>query len=124
MIGLTAALLAGCADDSSPQTMDALQDRVGAVVAASNSGNGTAARTALAALRTDVTTAQRLGSLSPERAADLARLADEVEAALPAVVKAPSPPAPAAVRPAPRQPEPARDGGKGKGKDEEEDKDD
>ena len=129
MLVLTAVLLAGCGEDSSPQTRDALQDRVGAVVVAANAGDGATARTALAALRADVRNAQRLGSLSPERSANLARLADEVEAALPAAAKAPAPapPAPAVAPQPPRQPEPDKDAGKGGkgGKDEEdEDKDD
>ena len=83
LLVLTAVLLAGCGEDSSPQTRDALQDRVGAVVVAANAGDATTARTALAALRADVEDAQRLGSLSAERAAELTRLADDVEAALP-----------------------------------------
>ena len=126
LIVLTAVLLAGCGQDSSPQTRDALQDRVGAVIAAANAGDGGAARTALAALRADVEGAQRLGSLSRERAADLTRLADEVEAALPA---APTPPPPAATRtpvaPGPAAPDPEQGKGeddrKGGGKDEKDD---
>ena len=127
LIVLTAVLLAGCGQDSLPQTRDALQDRVGAVIAAANAGDGGASRTALAALRADVEGAQRLGSLSRERAADLARLADEVEAALPA----PPPPSPspkasrAPVAPAPAAPDPERGKGnddrKGGGKDEKDD---
>ena len=121
LIVLTGVLLAGCGQDLSPQTRDALQDRVGAVVAATNAGDGGAARTALAALRADVAGAQRLGSLSRERAGDLTRLADEVEAALP-----PPPPPPAATRapvaPAPAAPDPERGKGgddhKGGGNDE------
>ena len=127
LLVLTVVLLAGCGQDSSPQTRDALQDRVGAVVVAANAGDGTTARTALAALRADVEDAQRLGSLSVERAGELTRLADAVEAALPAP---PSPaPAPAATRapvapPAP-EPEPERGGdGKGKGGDKDDEKDD
>ena len=126
LIVLTAVLLAGCGQDSPPQTREALQERVGAVVAAANAGDGGTARTALAALRADVEDAQRLGSLSPERAADLTRLADEVEAALPA---APIPPPPAATRapvvPGPTAPDPERGKGeddrKGGGKDEKDD---
>ena len=127
LIVLTAVLLAGCGQDSLPQTRDALQDRVGAVIAAANAGDGGAARTALSALRADVEGAQRLGSLSRERAADLTRLADEVEAALPA------PPAPptasrAPVAPAPAAPDPERGKGdddrKGGGKDENDDEKD
>lgn len=130
LIVLTAVLLAGCGQDSLPQTRDALQDRVGAVIAAANAGDGGAARTALAALRADVEGAQRLGSLSRERAADLARLADEVEAALPAPPPAPLPaPLPTATRapvaPAPAAPDPERGKGdddrKGGGKDEKDD---
>ena len=130
LIVLTAVLLAGCGQDSLPQTRDALQDRVGAVIAAANAGDGGAARTALAALRADVEGAQRLGSLSRERAADLARLADEVEAALPAPPPAPLPaPPPTATRapvaPAPAAPDPEQGKGdddrKGGGKDEKDD---
>ena len=115
LIVLTAVLLAGCGQDSLPQTRDALQDRVGAVIAAANAGDGGAARTALAALRADVEGAQRLGSLSRERAADLARLADEVEAALPAPPPPPAAPkaSRAPVTPAPAAPDPER----GKGND-------
>ena len=126
LIVLTAVLLAGCGQDSLPQTRDALQDRVGAVIAAANAGDGGAARTALAALRADVEGAQRLGSLSRERAADLARLADDVEAALPAAAAPPSPKASRApVAPAPAAPDPERGKGnddrKGGGKDEKDD---
>ena len=129
LVLLTAVLLAGCGQDALPQTRDALQGRVGAVIAAANAGDGGAARTALAALRDDVEGAQRLGSLSRERAADLTRLADEVEAALPA---APTPPPPAATRApvasAPAAPDPERGKGnedrKGGGKDENDEKDD
>ena len=125
LIVLTAVLLAGCGQDALPQTRDALQGRVGAVIAAANAGDGGAARKALAALRADVEGAQRLGSLSRERAADLTRLADEVEAALPA----PTPPPPAATRApvasAPAAPDPERGKGnedrKGSGKDENDD---
>ena len=125
LIVLTAVLLAGCGQDSLPQTRDALQDRVGAVIAAANAGDGSAARTALAALRADVEGAQRLGSLSRERAADLTSLADEVEAALPV----PTPAAPKASRapvaPAPAAPDPERGKGnddrKGGGKGEKDD---
>ena len=129
LIVLTAVLLAGCGQDSLPQTRDALQDRVGAVIAAANAGDGGAARTALAALRADVEGAQRLGSLSRERAADLARLADEVEAALPAAPPPPSPKASRApVAPAPAAPDPERNKGnddrKGGGKGENDEKDD
>ena len=129
LIVLTAVLLAGCGQDSLPQTRDALQDRVGAVIAAANAGDGGAARTALAALRADVEGAQRLGSLSRERAADLARLADEVEAALPAPPPPPSPKASRApVAPAPAAPDPERGKGdddrKGGGKDENDDEKD
>ena len=114
LLVLTAVLLAGCGQDSSPQVRDALQGRVGAVVVAANAGDGTTARTALAALRADVEDAQRLGSLTVERAAELTRLADDVEAALPAQ---PSP-VPAATRaPAVPQPTPgAERGGEGDGK--------
>ena len=128
LIVLTAVLLAGCGQDSPPQTRDALQDRVGAVIAAANVGDGGAARTALAALRADVEGAQRLGSLSRERAADLARLADEVEAALPAPAPPPAPPPTATrapVAPAPAAPDPERGKGdddrKGDEKDEKDD---
>ena len=125
LLVLTAVLLAGCGQDSSPQTREALQDRVGAVVAAANAGDGGRARTALAALRADVEDAQRLGSLSRERAAELVRLADEVQAALPA---APTPPPAAATRapaaPAPVAPEPERGKGEGKGEGKGDEKDD
>ena len=128
LIVLTAVLLAGCGQDSLPQTRDALQDRVGAVIAAANAGDGGAARTALAALRADVEGAPRLGSLSRERAADLARLADEVEAALPAPPPPPAPPPTATrapVAPAPAAPDPERGKGdddrKGDEKDEKDD---
>ena len=129
LIVLTAVLLAGCGQDSPPQTLEVLQDRVGAVVAAANAGDGGAARTALAALRADVEGAQRLGSLSRERAADLTRLADEVEAALLAAAPSPAAPPPAGSRepvaPAPVVPEPERDKDdedrKGGGKDDEKD---
>ena len=129
LIVLTAVLLAGCGQDSLPQTRDALQDRVGAVIAAANAGDGGAARTALSALRADVEGAQRLGSLSRERAADLTRLADEVEAALPAAAAPPSPKASRApVAPAPAAPDPERGKGdddrKGGGKDENDDEKD
>jgi len=121
LLVLTAVLLTGCGQDSSPQVRDALQGRVGAVVVAANAGDGTTARTALAALRADVEDAQRLGSLTVGRAAELTRLADDVEAALPAQ---PSP-VPAATR-APAVPQPERGGaddgkGKGGGKDEKDD---
>ena len=130
LIVLTAVLLAGCGQDLPPQTRDALQGRVGAVVAATNAGDGGAARTALAALRADVAGAQRLGSLSPERAGDLTRLADEVEAALPAPPPPPPPPAAtrAPVAPAPAAPDPERGKGgddhKGGGNDEKDDEKD
>ena len=129
LIVLTAILLAGCGQDSPPQTRDALQDRVGAVIAAANAGDGGAARTALSALRADVEGAQRLGSLSRERAADLTRLADEVEAALPAPAPPPPPTATRApVAPAPAAPDPERGKGdddrKGSGKDENDDEKD
>ena len=129
LIVLTAILLAGCGQDSPPQTRDALQDRVGAVIAAANAGDGGAARTALSALRADVEGAQRLGSLSRERAADLTRLADEVEAALPAPAPPPPPTATRApVAPAPAAPDPERGKGdddrKGGGKDENDDEKD
>ena len=125
LLVLTAVLLAGCGQDASPQVRDALQGHVGAVVVAANAGDGAVTRTALAALRADVEDAQRLGSLSVERATELTRLADAVEAALPAQ---PSP-APAATRaPAVPRPtaEPERGGereGKGRG-DEKDEKDD
>lgn len=130
LIVLTAILLAGCGQDSLPQTRDALQDRVGAVIAAANAGDGGAARTALSALRADVEGAQRLGSLSRERAADLTRLADEVEAALPAPPSPPPSPkaSRAPVAPAPAAPDPERGKGdddrKGGGKDENDDEKD
>ena len=128
LIVLTAILLAGCGQDSLPQTRDALQDRVGAVIAAANAGDGGAARTALSALRADVEGAQRLGSLSRERAADLTRLAEVVEAALPAPAPAPPTATRAPVAPAPAAPDPERGKGdddrKGGGKDENDDEKD
>lgn len=113
-------LLAGCgaAVDPPAQTREALRTRVGVLVDAANAGDASSARTALAALRADVASALRLGSLSEERAAELSRLAGEVEAALPVRPRASAPPTTAPVRPtpqAPRQGSADPDQGKGKG---------
>lgn len=95
---LCALVLTACGggQTASSQTRAALQERVGALVSAVNAQDYPTARATLDALRTDVQDARRLGSLADPRAAELIRLADGVQAGLPA---APAP-APAAQAPA------------------------
>ena len=99
-------VLAGCGSgvDTPAQTSEALRTRVGVLVDAANAGDPSSARTALTALRTDVSSALRLGSLSTERAAELSRLADDVEAALPGRPSPSVPPSKAPVEPSPQAP--------------------
>ena len=137
----TVALTSCAAGGETPgATREALATRVGALVDAANREDFATARTALTALRGDVSTAQRLGSLSSDRAGELLRLADGVEAALPAPVrpsvattKAPTvapraprsqAPQPADPRPQAPQPDGDKEGGQGKGDSGKSDKDD
>ena len=99
---LTGVLLTGCGSSASSYpaaTATALQGRVAEVVAAANSGDFSAARTALSQLRADVAAAQRLERLSAERATAILQVASAVEAGLPR-------PAPATQAPSPRPPSP------------------
>jgi len=128
----TIALTACAAGGETPgATREALATRVGVLVDAANREDFATVRTALTALRGDVSAAQRLGFLTSDRAGDLLRLADGVEAALPVPVppsvvatsaptvapRAPRSQAPQPAVPQPQAPQhdPEKDGGQGKG---------
>lgn len=129
------AVLTGCGGDAGypDATAATVQSRVSRVLEAANDRDWAGARTALGALRSDVSAAQRLGQLSGERAAQILAVADDVEAGLPAPSRAPAPrPSPSPTRAAPRPaapppaPEPRKDEKEEdkKGEDKDEGKDD
>ena len=117
---LTGVLLTGCGSSASnypAATAAALQGRVAEVVAAANSGDFSAARTALSQLRADVAAAQRLERLSAERATAILQMASAVEAGLPRPAPATQAPSPTPTRTA-RPALPDNDKGKREDKDE------
>lgn len=114
----------GSGEATSPQTRTALQERVSALVSAVNAKDYAMARMSLDALRADIESAQRLGALAEGRAMELTRLANGVQAGLPATpspaatkgpVTRPSPQAPAVGTP------PVEKSGKDKDDDDHED---